>query len=208
MKKALVENRIKKETGALFFKYGIRSITMDQIACNLGISKKTIYIYYKDKEELVSSFTDQELNDQSKEMNQIRLSSIDSIDEMLKVMNHLKNFFSRVNPAVFYDLQKFHPSAWEKFKQFKEKVLIAFVEENIKSGIKKDLYRKELQVGLIARLRIEEVELGMNPIIFPPDQFNIAEVQTGLIDHFVHGIASAKGLKLIEKYKKNLRLHL
>ena len=87
--------------------------------------------------------------------------------------------------------------------QFKEKALIGFVEENIKSGIKKELYRKELQIKLMARLRIEEVEMGMNPSIFPPNKFKLADVQISLIDHFLHGIVTIKGFKLIQKYKKS-----
>ena len=203
MKKTSIENRIIIESGLLFFKHGIRSITMDQIASTLGISKKTIYQHYKDKESLVRSFTNLELFEQEKEMQLIRLQSIDAIDEMLKVMIHLENFFGRVNPSVFYDLQKYHPESWKSFTQFKEKILIGFVEENIKSGIKKELYRKELQIKLIARLRIEEVEMGMNPSIFPPNKFKLIDVQISLIDHFLHGIVTIKGFKLIQKYKKS-----
>jgi hypothetical protein len=137
-------------------------------------------------------------------MIEIRLQSVDAIDEMIKVMVHLEGFFSKVNPLVFYDLQKYHPECWERFQFFKENVLVAFVEENLQSGIKKGLYRKELNVKLMARLRIEEVEMGMNPSLFPPEKFRMNEVQLGLIDHFLHGIVTLKGYKLIDQYKKVL----
>ena len=188
----------------MFFKHGIRSITMDDIASTLGISKKTIYIYYKDKKSLVKSFTIRELKQHEKEMLKFRKGSHDSIDEMIQLMNHLGNFFSRVNPSVFYDLQKYHPESWLSFRQFKNKIVIYFVEENLRKGISNNLYRKDINVKTLAKLRIEEVEMGVNPSIFPPEDFRINDVQISLIDHFIYGIVTPKGYKLIEKYKNQI----
>lgn len=204
MKNSPTEKRILEESGNMFFKHGIRSITMDDIAANLGISKKTIYLYYKDKKSLVKSFTIKELKQHEKEMLNIRKKSIDSIDEMLQLMLHLGNFFTRVNPSVFYDLQKYHPDSWLSFRQFKEKVVINFVEENLKKGILNNLFRKDIHVKTLARLRIEEVEMGVNPSVFPPENFRINDVQVSLIDHFIYGIVTPKGYKLIEKYKNQI----
>jgi AcrR family transcriptional regulator len=203
MKSALTEERILKETGAMFFRHGIRTITMDDIASNLGISKKTIYLYYRDKSELVRSFTTGELLNQEHIMFETRKNSIDAIDEMLNVMKYLEGFFKRVNPSVFYDMQKYHPQSWAAFKSFKEKTIIGFVEENLRKGIHQELYRKDLKIKILARLRIEEIELGFNPDTYRPDDFKITDVQLALIDHFLHGIVTLKGFRLIEKYKKH-----
>lgn len=202
MKNSEIEERILKETGAMFFRHGIRTITMDDIAAKLGISKKTIYRHYNDKGALVKSFTDLELKIQEKDMAEIQKESKDAINEMLNLMSHLENFFNKVNPAVFYDLQKYHPDSWNSFKIFKEKCVIGFVEDNLKRGIQQELYRKNLKIKIIARLRIEEVEMGFHPSVFPPEIFNIADVQLALIDHFLYGIVTLKGFKLIEKYRK------
>ena len=205
MKNSKIEDRILTETGAMFFRYGIRAITMDDIASKLGISKKTIYQFYNDKGALVKSFTDAELKTQQKEMEEIKYRTKDAIDEILNLMAHLESFFNRVNPAVFYDLQKYHPASWNAFKLFKEKCIIGFVEDNLKRGIIHELYRKELKIKILARLRIEEVELGFNPVVFPPDKFSITDVQLALIDHFLHGIVTIKGYKMIEKYRKVIK---
>jgi TetR/AcrR family transcriptional regulator, cholesterol catabolism regulator len=205
MKSSTIQERILQETGAMFFRHGIRTITMDDIAAKLGISKKTIYQFYSDKGELVKSFTDLQLRAQEKDMETIQNQSKDAIDEMLNLMTHLENFFNRVNPAVFYDLQKYHPQSWNAFKLFKEKCVIGFIEDNLKRGIQQELYRKDLKIKILARLRIEEVEMGFHPSVFPPDNFKITDVQLTLIDHFVHGIVTIKGFKLIEKYRKNIK---
>jgi AcrR family transcriptional regulator len=194
--------RILKETGVMFFQHGIRTITMDDIAASLGISKKTIYLYYHDKSQLVKSFTDAELKSQERDMQDIQKKSHDPVEEIINIMTYLENFFNRVNPAVFYDLQKYHPLSWNSFKTFKEKYVIGFVEDNLKRGIQQELYRRNLKTNILARLRIEQVEMGFNTDVFPQDKFNMTEVQLTLIDHFLHGIVTIKGYKLIEKYKK------
>ncbi len=202
MKTLNTGERILKETGVMFFQHGIRTITMDDIATSLGISKKTIYLYYHDKSQLVKSFTEAELKAQEKDMQEIQKKSNDPVEEFINMMIYLENFFNRVNPAVFYDLQKYHPQSWNAFKIFKEKYVIGFVEDNLRRGIQQELYRRDLKTKILARLRIEQVEMGFNATVFPQDKFNMTEVQMTMIDHFLHGIVTIKGYKLIEKYKR------
>ena len=76
------------------------------------------------------------------------------------------------------------------------------MEENLRRGIKSELYRKDLKVKTLARLRLEEVELGFNTEAFPHEQFNISEVQVALLEHFLYGVVTLKGYKLINKYRK------
>lgn len=196
------EDRILDTSKELFFRHGIKSITMDDIAHKLGMSKKTIYQYYADKNAILSSLMISELKSQIREMQEIRKNSENSIDEMLQSMSCMSKNFSKMNPTLFYDLQKYHASAWGHFKNFKEKELTGFVEENLRRGIKSELYRKDLKVKTLARLRLEEVELGFNTEAFPHEQFNISEVQIALLEHFLYGVVTLKGYKLINKYRK------
>jgi len=193
--------RILEAASELFFRHGIKSITMDAIAAHLGMSKRTIYDSYEDKHAIVKALTRQELAAQEKELIGIRKKSKNSIDEIMQAMNCVGDVFGRINPAVFYDLQKFHPDAWKQFREFKEQRMQSFIEENLKHGIRQELYRKDLKVKILARLRIEEVEMGFDPVIFPPSKFNLPEVQLVLLDHFLHGIVTLKGHHLIHKYK-------
>ena len=196
------EERILHGAGELFYRAGIKSITMDDVAMHLGISKKTIYQYYADKNAIVNSLAEYELAIQIKEMDEMRKSSVNSIDEIFKTMNCLSRTFIKINANVFYDMQKFHPSSWKLFYDFKEKKVMSFVEENLKKGIKQELYRSDLNVKIMAKFRVEEVSMAFNPIIFPPEKYNIKDVQLILLDHFVHGITTLKGHKLINKYKQ------
>lgn len=196
------KDRILKGAEELFFKYGIKSITMDDIAKHLAISKKTIYQYYSDKNEMLEVLMKNKMKTNQLEFEQLAKNSENVIEEVFAIMKHMGNMFSQMNPNFFYDLQKYHPATWNLFKQFKEECVEQMVEDSVKRGIKQGFVRTDINTRVIARLRMEEIEMGFNPQTFPPDKFKIIEVQLALLEHFLHGICTLKGHKLINKYKE------
>ncbi|HKR04838.1 MAG TPA: TetR/AcrR family transcriptional regulator [Bacteroidia bacterium] len=202
MNEVSTKERIMQAAHELFYQYGIRSITMDDIAKHLSISKKTIYQFFEEKDEIVGVCCNSDLSDHAARMEDITENSKDAVHEIIECMKYLGEMFSSMNPNLFYDLQKFHPSSWNAFRNFKEQKLMQMVETNLKRGIREELYRADINIKVLAKLRIEEVELGMNPLVFPPGKFNLKEVQLAILDHFIHGITTLKGHKLINKYKK------
>ena len=196
------KEKIIEGSRELFFRNGMKSITMDDIASHLGISKKTIYQFHADKDALIYEVTKLQLEQQELEMIALRKQSKDPVEEILLAMNSMSKMISTISPAVFYDLQKYYRNSWKRFQDFKNKQIVNYVEENMKSGIKSGLYRADIPVKILSRLRLEQIELGYNPTIYPPTQFNITEVQVALMDHFLHGIVTIKGHRLINKYKQ------
>ncbi len=195
-----MESRILDTARELFFRNGIKSVTMDDIATEQGISKKTIYQYYKDKNALVSALTQNQMKCQHEDMCSIREESKNAIHELLESMKYMGLIFARINPTMFYDLRKYHPLAWNQFRSFKEKELTGFIEENLRNGIKQGLYRKSLKIRILARLRLEEIELVLDPVAFPPEQFTILETQLTIMEHFLQGVVTLKGHKMLNKY--------
>lgn len=196
------KDRILKGAEELFFKYGIKSITMDDIAKHLGISKKTIYQFYTDKNEVVETLMVQHTSRNECELREIAGNSSNVIEEVFAMMKHMSTMFSQLNTNLFYDLQKYHPNSWKMFKKFKEECIEVLVENSVKRGIEQGFVRADINTKIMARLRMEQVEMGFNPQAFPPDKFKILEVQLALLDHFLHGICTIKGHKLINKYKQ------
>lgn len=196
------KDRILKGAEELFFKFGIKSVTMDDIAKHLGISKKTIYQFYSDKNEIVETLMQYSLKQDECEFQQIQAESANMIDEVMKMMTHISSMFAKVNPNIFYDLQKYHPKAWAQFKVFKQECMAKMIETSIERGKKEGLVRADINSKVLSRMRIEQVEMGLNPEIFPQTEFKIVDVQLALIDHFLHGICTLKGHKLINKYKQ------
>lgn len=186
----------------MFFRYGIRSVTMDDIAKHLGISKKTIYKSFKDKDQVIMKLMQQKLEEDEVQIKKDIEQSDNVVEEVFNAMKHLGDVMTKVNPNVFYDLQKYHPKAWQMFHEFKEKCILRNVEVSLEKGKKQGYIRADLNSKVLAILRIEELELGFNPVIFPPDKFNMLEVQLALTEHFLYGICTLRGHKLINKFKQ------
>ena len=133
---------------------------------------------------------------------QITQQASNPVEELMLMMRYLENMFSSINPNLLFDVKRYHPEAWKRYRDFKEEEMMSKIEQNIRKGIDQELYRKDINIKVLARLRVEEVELGFNPEIYPQGKFRISEVQLALFDHFMHGITSIKGHKLINRYKE------
>jgi TetR/AcrR family transcriptional regulator, cholesterol catabolism regulator len=114
----------------------------------------------------------------------------------------MKQDFQNMNPSMLFDLQKFHPKAWNLYNQHKTEVISESVVSNISQGIKDGLFRTDLSPNILARLRMAMMESGFNETIFPRDQFNFVEVQSQIFELFVCGMCTEKGRKLYQKYKE------
>jgi TetR/AcrR family transcriptional regulator, cholesterol catabolism regulator len=185
----------------LFLKAGIKSITMDDVAKHLGMSKKTIYQFFKDKNELVVALVNKKLKEDEDQMSAIMNQSGNVIEEMINMMKCSEEIFSRINPIVIHDLQKYHPDAWKQFQNFKSGVLVHTLEELLTKGIKQGYIRPGIDVKIIAMMRVAQVEMGFNATVFPVAEFNIWKVQQQFMEHFNYGICTLKGYKLLNEYK-------
>jgi AcrR family transcriptional regulator len=193
--------RIIQGSEELFLRAGIKSITMDDIAKHIGMSKKTIYQFFKDKNELVTTLVKKKLKDDENQINDIISKSENVIEEMINMMKCSEDVFSRINPIVMHDMQKYHPEAWAEFQKFKAEILISTLEELLTKGMKQGYIRTDIDVRIIARMRVSQIELGFNTEIFPIAEFNTWKVQIQFLDHFNYGICTLKGYKLLNHYK-------
>jgi len=175
---------------------------MDDIARHLAMSKKTIYQHFKDKNEIINQLTGLDLEGHRQRFDEIRDTAPNAIEEIIRIMKNMEEMFSKMNPNVFYDMQKYHGEAWQLFKKFKAGYILGCVEQNINRGILEGVYRKDLNISIIAKMRIELVELAFNPEAFPPDKYNVTQVQVALLDHFLHGVVTLKGHRIINKIKQ------
>jgi len=193
--------RIVSGSEELFLKAGIKSVTMDDIASHLGMSKKTIYQFFKDKNELVFALVKKKLKDDEDQMAAIISQSGNVIEEMINMMKCSEDIFSRINPIVIHDLQKYHPDAWKQFQDFKSGVLVHTLEQLLNKGIKQGYIRPDIDVKILARMRVAQVEMGFNASLFPVAEFSIWKVQYQMLEHFNYGICTLKGYKLLNQYK-------
>lgn len=197
-----INERIRLKANDLFFQYGLRSVSMDDIANSLGISKKTIYQYYADKDELVDAVITQVIGDNQKYCDIDRQESENAIHEVFLAMEFMMQIFRSMNPSLMYDMQKYHPKTFERFSKHKNDYLYNMIRENLQRGIKEELYRPELKVDVLARFRVESVILPFNPEFHTRVKQGLAEIEEEMTLHFLYGLVSQKGYKLTIKYQQ------
>lgn len=181
--------------------YGIRSVSMDEIASNLGISKKTIYQYYADKDALVNEVVDIEINRNETDCKYQQSVCENAIHEVFMAFDMVQEMLTTMNPSVLYDLEKYYPSSFKKFHEHKNKFLFKAIKDNLLKGINEELYRDDINTEIITRFRIGTIFLIFNQEEFPATKYNLSLVLSEITDHFLYGIATQKGAKLIQKYK-------
>jgi len=196
-----VKSRIISGAESLFLAYGVKSITMDEVAKKLGVSKKTIYQHVADKDELVMLAVKASMENQESQVDLIHATAKDPIDEVLKLSDYIRSLFVHMNPFLLMEIQRYYPKAFECYLSFKEACIINSLSENLKWGISMGFYRPQINIDILSRLRMEEVEWGFNPRVFK-DSKHFPDVQIQLIEHFLYGICTLKGHKLINKYKQ------
>jgi TetR/AcrR family transcriptional regulator, cholesterol catabolism regulator len=195
-------DRIKQKAHDLVMQYGIRSVSMDDIASSLGMSKKTIYQYFADKDELVEAIIADTLNTNKDCCIQDQSRANDPIHEVFLAMDMMQQMLQTMNPMVIFDLEKFHPKTYSKFLQYKHSFLYQVLKQNIERGIKDGLYRSEIDTDIIVKARLDGMMVAFNQQLFPKNKYSLVYVETQLTEHFLFGLVSQKGYKLVLKYQQ------
>ena len=195
--------RIKQTAHGLFMQFGLRSVSMDDIATGLGISKKTIYQFYQDKDALVEDVIASIIEHNQFCCQKDREGSMNAIHEIFLAMDFMMEIFKSMNPSLVFDMQKYYPGAFLKFSEHKNNYLQGMIKTNILRGIEEELYREDLQVEILSRFRVESMMLPFNPDFQSKVKFNLAVIEEELILHFLFGLVSLKGYKMAIKYQQD-----
>lgn len=184
----------------LFIRYGIRSVTMDDVARDASMSKKTLYQYFDNKDSLVLEVAMNHFESETKEFEEMASTAEDAIHEIILVSKCLRKHVFKLNPSLLFDMQKFHGKAWDEYLKFKHSTIRGHIKKNIDKGIDEGYFRSEINSEVLSTLRVEQVQLAFNPKIFPAEKFEFAELQLQILDHFIHGLLTDKGRTKYEEY--------
>lgn len=196
------QEKILKTSLELFFKYGIKHVTMDDIAKELGMSKKTIYQFYKEKDDLVNQLCDTEMMSQESIFNALAEEAKDPIHEIMLISVRMREMMQNINPLFFLDLQKFYPLSFKRFQKFKEECAAVSILNNIKKGIEMGVYRSDINPEFVTKYRMAQVDMIMFGNYFSFEKISFTRSHELILDMFVYGICSIRGHKLINNYKK------
>jgi AcrR family transcriptional regulator len=176
---------------------------MDEIALQMGVSKKTIYQYYTDKDELVDAVMIDKIKYNQECCIRDRKNAKDAIHEVFLAIEMMQEMFQNMNPSILFELEKYYPKSFEKFTQHKYFFLYKVLKENLERGISEELYRADIAIDILVKARLESMMMPFNQMVFPKNKYPLVKIETELTTHFLFGLATVKGYKLITKYQQD-----
>lgn len=199
-----LKERIRQEATALFLKYGVRSVSMDDISAQLGISKKTLYQYYNDKNELIENVLEGIIGINECSCQDCVVESENAVHEGVLSLRLLQDMFRTMNTSILFDLKKYHPGAFQIFIRHKNDFLCNMVRKNLERGIREEVYRSDINIDILTRFRVESLTLMFDVEVQESISQPLLDIQREVMIHFLHGLVNPKGYKLLTKYLKNL----
>lgn len=176
-----------------FSQYGIRAITMEDIARLAGISKKTIYQEFKDKKQLVKEAFSLVLQKDQESLKMILAGEDGVIEHLVYTSKMVRMRLSELNPMVLLEIQKYFPEVWEMFNEFKENVIVTDIVNVIEKGKALGYFRPEINAKILANMRVDQISAAMNPSNYNRNDYSLLALHLEMLDHFLHGIFTEKG---------------
>ncbi len=201
----LTKSTLLRSSRDLFYKYGVKSVSMDDIARLLGISKKTIYKFIENKKDLVMAVVTQHLNEEKEAVEMIKVTAENAIDEMTSIARLVLESLRSIKPTLSFDLKKYHPGAWSLIEKDHFNYIENVIKINIERGISEKYYRANIDPNIYSKLYVGLAKLIVNQESFPPGSYALSELYENVIHYHIHGIMNDKGKKAFNKYLKKVK---
>ena len=201
MKKKIVDQSIQ-----LFLQYGFKSVTMDDIAKHMGVSKKTIYVHFPTKDELVEQSAVNHLDGIIKKINVISKQSKDPIIELYQIKKEALNHLSSEKNSPQYQLQKYYPSLYSKLKEKEFSALSGLFSNSIQEGIQTGIFRKDIDVDFVVRIFFNGIRGITNIKLFPIEIYKIEDLLLNFSEYHLRALCTHEGIIKLENYKKEMDL--
>lgn len=180
-------------------KYGIKSVSMDDIARQLGISKKTIYQHFENKKDLVRNIVLFTIENDERQILAFSENSASAIDEIMNIAAHVVQFLRGMSDSMIYDLQKYYAKEWLLVEQHHDEFVFEIIRNNIDRGMHEGLYIEGLQSDVIARLYVSLCESLTDETQFPLKKYTKSDLFKTMMSYHIRSIVSEKGKKQLEK---------
>jgi len=195
-------NKILGASVELFGQYGFKSVTMDDIARRAGISKKTLYQHFANKDEIVKESVVWHKEHMFDQCQVVMNEAENAVEAMVRVMSIIDQNFTRINPIALMELQRYYPEGYATFREGLLKQDVCAVKENLERGIAEGYYREEMNIDIISKFHIEKSLLLLQPNMMINERSDVREVNREIMELFLYGIMTPKGEKLYQKYKE------
>jgi AcrR family transcriptional regulator len=198
-------NDIGRKALELFLRFGIRSVTMDNLASELGISKRTLYGVYREKDELIRAVTELDLKIGQEFLAEIESAGLPALDELFLVNRKIQTLRNRYSPAFYFDLKKYYPEIYERWLREKRENTYQLITRNLRKGKSEGVYRNDIHEHYIGLLHMARIEMLENGEIIGESESASGSFLEEIFKYHLHGICNTTGLanlpSIIEKEK-------
>ncbi len=200
------DKEIIRKVAQLYNKYGIKSITMDDVAHELGISKKTLYEHFSDKLHLVNAVVEQEIFFNDLRLQEQKSNSKNAMQEILQTFRLHLQMLKEYNPSLEYDLKKYYPEIYSRLKQITRAKIREITLNNLIKGKREGFYRKELNEEIITKLTVLRIESISESDLFSQEEIYSHEFSKEMFLYHLHGILTPMGIEYLNKNLEQLKL--
>jgi AcrR family transcriptional regulator len=178
----------------------LKSVSMDDLAKQAGVSKKTIYQAVDDKQELVGKVVDELIQCHNATMVSSQTTAVNAIEEVFNLICLPFDTLAAININFFYELEKYFPVEWKKLMEHKQKSMQPTIIKNLERGIAEGLYREDLNIAFTAAIRLQQISTALNPADFSDKKMDPRQLMNDLTLFYLHSITTTKGKRIITKY--------
>lgn len=197
--KFMEEKEIIQKAGVLFMRYGIKSMTMDELARQMGVSKKTLYQFVDNKKHLVKKVILQHIDVQQCHIQEVFNEKVNAIDALMEMTKVVSAQMKEIHPSVMFDLKKYHPESFCILQEHKQSFIYKNIKNNLEVGISSGLYRDNLNPELLTQLYLSMVNSIMDPENSVMNDFSYADLHAEMMRYHIRGIASAEGREYLKQ---------
>ncbi len=197
-------DKICEQARAMFLRFGIKSVSMDDLSQQIGISKKTLYQFIPNKTGLVAAVLNQHFENQKSIIEKLKKSASDPIHELVLIARHMVEMLKEISPNTMYDLKKYYAAQWQEIDRKRSDLIMEQMHNNLTNGVNCGLYREDIDVDLLATLYLRATVLVTDEEIFDRHKEKKAEIYTEFVKYHIRGIATEKGITLLNQYEQLL----
>ncbi|MDG5767130.1 TetR/AcrR family transcriptional regulator [Balneolales bacterium ANBcel1] len=195
-----MKDKIQKTALELFKKHGIHYVSLDLIAKSLGISKKTIYNHFKNKEEIVHRCIEQYFEERTVQNDAILEEAEHTIEALVKVIKSSLKHTARINPLMFEEIIRYYPEVSSLITEKHYSKRYIRLREMIEQGKKEGLFKKHINSDIMAKVFLSQINLTMDYDTFPLDEYSREDLVEHIFFSFISGISTYKGQAVITEY--------
>jgi len=202
-----ITDKIKKivtESIKLFKTYGVRSVSMDDIARELGMSKKTLYEHFDSKADLLSKALDFSLKEFTVWYADLKKDSLNAVDELLSISKRVNDEYAKYTPSNIFDLKKYYPEVIKEHVNKEKLITYTLMTENLRKGIAENIYRSDLDVDLVAELYVQKIAAIHSGEFWSDANVTFEKIFEIMFENHIRGIVNQTGLEYFEQRKSQL----